>query len=128
MRESLRERAILLRLAPDLVKLQSLHIPVYKNAKRNSITIRAGLSLYSLLSGFDSNAMFRSLPKSEWGNLDDLKLNDLDAVFRYSEAQTDDAALTRAVLHSAMELGADCEIPGRFIKAHIKSKSCLVEF
>ncbi len=64
VRESLRERAILLRLAPDLVKLQSLHIPVYKNAKRSSITIRAGLSLYSLLSGFDSNAMFRSLPKS----------------------------------------------------------------
>lgn len=102
--------------------------PVYKNAKRSPSTIRAGLSLYSLLSGFDSNAMFRSLPKSEWGNLDDLKQDDLEAVFRYSEAQTDDAALTRAVLHSAMELGADCEIPGCFVKAHINSQSCLVEY
>jgi len=128
VRESLRERALLLRLAPDLVKLQSLHIPVYKNAQRSPRTIRAGLSLYSLLSGFDSNAMFRSLPKSQWGNLDDLKQDDLQAVFRYYEAQTDDAALTRAVLHSAMDLGADCEIPGQFIKAHINSKSCLVEF
>lgn len=128
VRESLYERALLLKLAPDLVKLQPLHIPVYKNTQRNPLIIRAGLSLYSLLSGFDSNAMFRSLPKSQWADLDNLQQTDLKAVFRYYEAQTDDAALTRAVLHSAMELGADCEIPGRFIKAHINSQSCLVEF
>lgn len=128
VRESLHERALLLKLAPDLVKLQALHIPVYKNAKRGPHTIRAGLSLYSLLSGLDANAMFRSLPKSQWGNLDGLKHDNLTAVFRYSEAQTDDAALTRAVLHSAMSLGAECEIPGRFIKAQINSQSCLVDY
>lgn len=128
VRESLHERALLLKLAPDLVKLQALHIPVYKNAKRGPHTIRAGLSLYSLLSGLDANAMFRSLPKSQWGNLDGLQQDNLAAVFRYSEAQTDDAALTRAVLHSAMSLGAECEIPGRFIKAQINSQSCSVDY
>jgi len=128
VRESLRERALLLKLAPDLVKLKPLHIPVYKNAKRNPLTIRSGLSLYSLLSGLDANSMFRSLPSSQWGDFEGLKQDDLLAVFRYHEAQTDDAALTRAVLHSAMELGAECEIPGRFVTAHVNSHSCLVEF
>jgi glycerol-3-phosphate dehydrogenase len=128
VRESLRERALLLRLAPDLIKLKSLHIPVYQDSKRSPSLIRSGLSLYSLLSGFDSNAMFRSLPEAQWSNLEGLKQEGLTAVFRYHEAQTDDAALTRAVLHSAMELGADCEIPGCFVKAHINSQSCRVEF
>jgi len=128
VRESLRERALLLKLAPDLVKLKPLHIPVYKDAKRHPLTIRAGLSLYSMLSGFDANAMFRSLPSSQWGDLEGLKQDKLQAVFRYYEAQTDDAALTRAVLHSAMELGAECEIPGHFVRAHVNSQSCLVEY
>ncbi len=128
VRESLRERALLLKLAPELVKLQPLHIPVYKDAKRSPLTIRTGLSLYAMLSGCNPDAMFRSLPESQWGELEGLKQDDLQAVFRYYEAQTDDAALTRAVLHSAMEMGADCEIPGYFVKAHVNSQSCLVEF
>lgn len=128
VRESLHERALLLKLAPELIKLQPLHIPVYKDAKRHPLTIRTGLSLYSMLSGFNANAMFRSLPSSQWGEFEGLKQDDLQAIFRYHEAQTDDAALTRAVLHSAMELGAECDIPGRFVKAHVNAQSCLVEF
>lgn len=128
VRESLHERALLLKLAPELVTLKQLHIPVYKDTTRGPLTIRSGLSLYALLSGLDSNARFRSLPSSQWENLEGLKQDDLQAVFRYHEAQTDDAALTRAVLHSAMELGADCEMPGRFVTAHVNSHSCLVEF
>ncbi len=128
VRESLHERALLLKLAPDLVKLKPLHIPVYKDTTRGPLTIRSGLSLYSLLSGLDSNARFRSLPPAQWDNLEGLRQDDLQAVFRYYEAQTDDAALTRAVLHSAMELGAECEMPGRFVTAHVNSHSCLVEF
>ncbi len=42
VRESLRERALLLKLAPDLVKLQPLHIPIYQDSKRSPLTIRAG--------------------------------------------------------------------------------------
>lgn len=128
VRESLHERALLLKLAPELVKLKPLHIPVYKDSKRSPLMIRAGLSLYSMLSGFNSNARFRNLPPSEWDEFEGLKQDDLQAVFRYYEAQTDDAALTRAVLHSAMELGADCDIPGRFVSAHVNSQCCIVEF
>jgi len=128
VRESLHERALLLKLAPDLVKLKPLHIPVYEDSKRNSLTIRSGLSLYSLLSGLDSNARFKSLPSSQWDSLEGLRQDGLKSVFRYYEAQTDDAALTRAVLHSAMELGAECEMPGHFVSAHVNSHSCIVEF
>lgn len=128
VRESLHERALLLKLAPELVKLQPLHIPIYQDSMRSPLTIRAGLSLYSMLSGFDSNSFFSSLPASEWASLQGLRQEGLRAVFRYYEAQTDDAALTRAVLQSAMELGAECEIPARFVSAHVNAQSCLVEF
>ena len=126
--ESLRERALLLKLAPELVKLQPMHIPVYRESKRGAATIRAGLSLYSLLSGFDRNALFRRLPTSEWDTLSGLRQDNLQAIFRYHEAQTDDAALTRSVLQSAMELGAECEIPAKFVRGLVTPHHCLVEF
>ena len=126
VRESLRERALLLNLAPDLVKLQPLHIPLYKDSTRSPLTIRAGLSLYALLAGLNKNALFRSLPKHTWGDLQELKQNNLRAVFRYYEAQTDDAALTRAVLHSALSLGAALIMPARFVSAERNAKSCCV--
>ncbi len=83
VRESLRERALLLKLAPELVKLQPLHIPVYKDSKRCPTTIRTGLSLYALLAGLDSNALFRRVPRAEWHELEGLRQDDLPAVFRY---------------------------------------------
>jgi glycerol-3-phosphate dehydrogenase len=128
VRESLHERALLLKLAPELVSLQPLHIPVYKDSKRSPVMIRTGLSLYAALAGFDSNALFRSLPRGEWDSLEGLSQTGLQAVFRYYEAQTDDAALTRSVLQSAIELGAECEIPARFVRAEVSPQHCMVEF
>src|SRR6185295_17884267 len=46
----LREREILLRIAPDLVKPLAITIPIYKQSKRGRLTIRAGMMLYDLLS------------------------------------------------------------------------------
>lgn len=128
VRESLYERALLLKLAPELVKLESLHIPIYKDSKRSPMTIRAGLSVYALLSGLDKNAFFCSLPQHKWGNLDGLQQENLLSVFRYQEAQTDDAALTRAVLHSAQSLGAELHMPARFISADRHTKCCNVTY
>src|SRR5689334_24302118 len=50
VRESLREREILLRIAPHLVKPLPIAIPIYKRAQRGRLTIRAGMILYDLLS------------------------------------------------------------------------------
>src|SRR5687768_1126755 len=50
VRESLRERETLLKIAPHLVKPLPIMIPVYKNARRGKMQIRAGMLLYDLLS------------------------------------------------------------------------------
>src|SRR5690606_4036088 len=41
----------------------------------------------------------------------------LRAVFRYYEAQTDDAGLTRAVLDSAVALGSELRMPAELVHA-----------
>lgn len=127
VRESLRERALLLRLAPELVKLKPLHLPVYEDSTRSPLTIRAGLSLYALLAGLNKDSLFKQLPREEWSGLSGLRQEKLTAVFRYHEAQTDDAALTRAVLQSAVLLGADLMMPARFVSAERNGQCCKVE-
>ena len=38
-------------------------------------------------------------------------------MFQYYDAQTDDAALTKAVMQSAQQLGAQLKIPATFTRA-----------
>lgn len=108
VRNSLHERALLLKNAPDLVHAVPFFIPVYPQTRRRPWQLRIGLSLYALLAGLHPLARFRQLPKSEWSSLSGLRQENLQAVFQYWDAQTDDAALTRAVVASAQELGARC--------------------
>jgi glycerol-3-phosphate dehydrogenase len=117
VRESLRERDILLRIAPDLVRLVAFHIPIYPGTSRRPWTIRAGLSLYALLGGLIESTRFQSLPRTQWGRLDGLDTRRLQHVFRYWDGQTDDAALTRAVWRSAEALGAELVCPATFLGA-----------
>jgi len=115
--ESLRERKILLGIAPHLVRLIDFHIPVYGDMRRGTWTMRAGLSLYSLLAGFRQDSRYVSLPRSEWEALDGLRTQDLRGVLRYQDGATDDALLTRAVLASAVELGAEKMLGTELIRA-----------
>ncbi|HEY8184983.1 MAG TPA: glycerol-3-phosphate dehydrogenase/oxidase [Pyrinomonadaceae bacterium] len=50
VRESLRERACLMQIAPHLVRPIPLLVPIYKHARRGRWTIRAGLIAYDALS------------------------------------------------------------------------------
>jgi glycerol-3-phosphate dehydrogenase len=50
VRESLRERETLLRIAPHLVRPLAITIPIYKHSRRGRATIRAGMIAYDLLS------------------------------------------------------------------------------
>jgi glycerol-3-phosphate dehydrogenase len=50
VRESLRERETLLRIASHLVQPIPILIPFYKNGSRSRVTIRAGMIAYDLLS------------------------------------------------------------------------------
>ncbi|MAY36079.1 MAG: FAD-dependent oxidoreductase [Spongiibacteraceae bacterium] len=114
--ENLKERALLLRNAPSLVKRTPFHIPVYKNSSRPSWQIYVGLLLYRLLARFSRTSEFHRLDPRAWRYLDSLKLDDLRAVFQYWDAQTDDRLLTRAVIKSAMDLGAKAFCPAELIK------------
>ena len=117
VRESLREREILLRIAPGLVHRGPFHIPVYGNSRRPPWMIRAGLGLYALLGGLSRDTRFDTLPRARWDGLDGLDTRGLQAVFRYQDAQTDDTLLTQAVMRSAQKLGAELRCPANFLSA-----------
>ncbi|MDT8398615.1 MAG: glycerol-3-phosphate dehydrogenase/oxidase [Pseudomonadales bacterium] len=105
--ECLRERKLLLRNAPSLVKLKPFVIPVYQTSQHSAWQIRLGLSLYSMLAGLGKNVRFKCLEASSWQQFPGLKQTGLEQVYQYADAQTDDGALTRAVLSSARSLGAE---------------------
>jgi glycerol-3-phosphate dehydrogenase len=117
VRESLRERAIHLRIAGDLVELKPFFIPVYRQTRRRPWQLKLGLAVYALLGGFGPGTRFGSVPRSEWPHLDGLETDGLDDVIRYFDAQTDDADLTRAVVQSARNLGAELAMPSTFRQA-----------
>ena len=117
VRESLRERRILTEIAPHLVELVPFFIPVYKHTTRRPWEIRAGLSLYATLGGLVEEARFARVPRGEWDQLDGLVTDGLLAVFRYRDGQTDDAALVRAVIASARELGGEALQPAELVSA-----------
>jgi glycerol-3-phosphate dehydrogenase len=119
VRESLRERAIHLKIAAELVELKPFFIPVYRDTRRRPWQLKLGLLLYAMLGGFQTGTRFGSVPKREWAALDGLKTEGLDAVIRYYDAQTDDAELTRAVVQSARELGAELAMPATFVEANL---------
>lgn len=119
VRESLRERQLLLRLAPELVQRQTFCIPLYASTRRAPWLLRTGLSLYYLLSGCATDARFGAVPQREWAALDGLRTDNLRAVFRYTDARTDDAALTRAVMRSAESLGAQLCCPAELLAAEL---------
>ncbi len=128
VRESLRERDILLRIAPQLVRLVPFHIPIYRHTARRSWQIRAGLSLYAMLGNLRRHAWFASLPRTQWDELDGLATRNLQAVFHYQDAQTDDAALTQAVMRSAQSLGAELVVPGEFLAAQRTANGYAVHY
>ena len=128
VRESLRERAVHLRIAPDLVELKPFYIPVYADTRRRPWQLKLGLSVYALLGGFHASTRFGSVPKRDWPKLDGLETRNLDAVIRYYDAQTDDAELTRAVVDSARSLGGEVAVPANFTGASLTDHGVTVTF
>lgn len=117
--ESLRERELLFRIAPDLVKRQKFYIPVYDRTSRKPWVMKIGLLMYAVLSGGHKNCWFKTVPRSDWDTLDGINQTGLKRVLQYWDGQTDDAALTRAIMQSAQDLGADLFYPAHFVSAKI---------
>lgn len=112
VRKSLKERAILCRIAPDLVKLQPFYIPIYKETTRRPWQIQLGLSLYALLGGLRKENLFKRVRGEK---LVQLEQTNLQKVYQYNDGQTNDIKLTKAVMFSAKALGAQLKCPVNII-------------
>ena len=119
VRECLHERDLLLKLAPNLVELKPFYIPVFRHTTRRPWMLQIGLSLYAIQGGLNPSVRFRRVPQRLWEQLDGLDTTQLEAVFQYNDAQTDDEALTRAVMRSAEKMGAELKIPAIFTGAQL---------
>jgi len=122
--ECLRERRYLLHNAPHLVQLEKFFIPIYTHTRRRPWQIFIGLCLYSLFSG----KKFSLISKKLWSSLDYLKQENLQAVFQYADAKTDDKKLTQAVLASAQSLGADVVTSAEFLYSNVENNQHCVYF
>ncbi len=119
VRECLQERKRLLKNVPHLVKLISFYIPIYNNSTRPAWLIWLGLCIYSIFSF----KKFSIVKKSQWKNLDNLCLDNLRYVFKYYDAQTDDMALTQAVIKSAIKQGAEVRYNAELINCVANKKN-----
>src|SRR6202044_3205096 len=128
VRESLRERAVHLRIAPELVELKPFFLPVYRDTRRRPWQLKLGLWMYARLGGSDASTRFGAVPRREWSSLDGLETHGLEAVIRYHDAQTDDALLTRAVVQSALSLGAELAMPANFEGATLTDDGVAVAY
>ena len=128
VRESLRERSILTRLAPDLVRLRDFFLPVYRRTRRRPWQLRLGLGLYAVLAGLRPETAFGTVPRRDWGGLDGLRQDDLQTVFRYRDGQTDDRRLTMAVARSAERLGAVVALEAEVLSANLVENGCVVGY
>lgn len=107
VRESVREREVLLRIAPGLVKPLEFTWPVYEGARMQRSKLRLGLTVYDLLAGKRRVRRHRALDNEGVLSLEpELRTAGLKGGASYFDAATDDAGLTRANVKSAIEHGA----------------------
>jgi glycerol-3-phosphate dehydrogenase len=131
VRESLREREALLKVAPHLVRPLPLLVPIYKHARRGLWTLRAGMIAYDALSLNKSLPNHRMLsPAQTLREVPALEPGGLLGAAVYSDAQVEFAE--RLVLEnvlSAVERGATVITYAHVDKLMVKNRRvCGIEF
>jgi glycerol-3-phosphate dehydrogenase len=105
--EASRERRVLLRIAPHLVRPLPFLFPVYRGGRVPAWKLRAGMWLYDALAAFRNVKGHRWLsPKQVRRAEPALKDRGLTGAALYWDAQTDDARLVLATMRSAARAGA----------------------
>src|SRR4029450_5247405 len=101
VRESLRERETLLRIAPHLVRPLPLVVPIYKHSSRGPLTMRAGMLAYDVLSAGKSLPRHKMLSRSQaLGEIPGLNPDGLKGAAEYYDAQAEFAE--RLVVENAL--------------------------
>ncbi len=107
-RESCRERDLLAKLNPNLVRPLPFLFPAWRGGKVPLWQVRAALTLYAGLSGFRRSARFRMLAADAIAAFcPGLRREGLRGAGLYHDAQVDDARLVLEVLKSARRLGGE---------------------
>jgi len=107
-REACRERDLLLRMNPNLVKPLPFLFCAWQNGNTPAWQVRAALSVYWGLANFRRSARFRMLSAEEVTRYSrDFRQDGLRAAGLYHDAQVDDARLVVEAIKSARRLGAD---------------------
>jgi glycerol-3-phosphate dehydrogenase len=104
--ESIREREVLLRIAPHLVKPLAFTWPLYRGARIGKIKLGAGLLAYQLLAGGRSRRHSMLDAAETMEREPALKRTGLTGGAVYYDACTDDARLTVATAIAARDHGA----------------------
>lgn len=105
VRESVAERATLLRIAPHLVHLERFLLPI-TGSRREIPYVAAGLGLYDAFDGWRS-ARFRYVRRDRLAQCcPALVTGGMRGGFEYSDGVTDDARYVVAVARTARRLGA----------------------
>lgn len=110
VRKALKERALLLRIAPHRVWPLRFGVPVYADSRNGMLKLKAGLTLYDTLAGLPGEPMrHHHFGKQGFsGRFPFLRDAGLKGGFTYGDAQTDDARLVLELVAGALELGAVC--------------------
>jgi glycerol-3-phosphate dehydrogenase len=107
VRESLRERGVLLKIAPHLVEPAPFYLPVYAGGQDGRLKLRLGLTAYDLLAGFGDIGRHAVLSREQMLEAEPLlRLEGLQGGFRYFDCVVNDARLTLATIRSAVAEGA----------------------
>jgi glycerol-3-phosphate dehydrogenase len=106
VREALRERSVLLRLAPHLVRLEPFLFPVYGGPWARPF-FGAGLTMYDLLGASADGGFHRHLSVEETlAAVPGLRRTGLRGAFLYHDGQEDDARFAISVVRTARAHGA----------------------
>lgn len=120
VREALRERATLLKIAPHLVWPLAFVLPIYDTTRRPigvpvalprgigvGLAMEVGLTAYDLLAGKENIARHRRISAQEAvRDVPGLRPDGLRNAFVYSDAGTNDTRLVATVIRTAVEQGA----------------------
>ncbi len=104
--EALRERSLLLRVAPDLVHPLELYFPILQEERISAWKIKIGLTLYDRLAGRAGLTPHKKIPLSQVKKqIPSLQVEKFSTAFSFWDGQTDDLGLVYRVAASSVELG-----------------------
>ncbi len=105
--EAVRERQLLLNMAPHLVEPTRFLFPVFRGDPDSLLALRAGLTIYDLFARLQAPIPHRMLNASAVMQREpDLRRDGLLGGAVYTDSRTDDGRLTLAVIQSAHMSGA----------------------